>query len=245
MFYMKSFAVIALGTFAFTCSILAADQPLAAADTNLPAPVQVDVRTVLNARVVTTYTGGKVVPLSIDIDGAGGVATAAASAQLPGNNPHTVPDDGHFPANADHPDVVLNFTNADGTSDQVRRSPHEDDYFFDVPPRNYSKMFLFLTSGAAGPAAIRVVLTYQDGSGEERNIVCPDWWTNLDGTNPDVIYLASNLAKFGKTRILEKDHHNIFGIDVHPDPTRMLSRIEISKTNRIVVFWGATGQPTR
>lgn len=241
---MKSFAAIAFTSLAINISCLAAGDQLAAADTNLPAPVQVDVKSILNARVVATFSDGQVVPLKIDIDGAGGVATTAAASALGSTNPHTVPDDGHFPANADHPDVVLNFTNADGTSDQVRRSAHEDDYFFDVPPKNYSRMMLFFTSGAAGPAALRIVLNYQDGTAEERNIVCPDWWTNLDGTNKDCFYLASNLAKWGKSnKTLEKDHHNIFGLDVHPTPTKVLTRIEVQKTNRIVVFWGATGQP--
>src|SRR5271168_1348538 len=170
---MKSFAAIAFATFALSLSALCDDGKLAAADTHLPPPVQIDVRTVLNARVVTTFSDGQVVPLKIDIDGAGGVATAAAAAALGSTNPHTVPDDGHFPANADHPDVVLNFSNADGTSDQVRRSPQDDDYSFDVPPKNYARMMLFFTSGAAGPAALRIVLSYQDGTAEERNIVCP------------------------------------------------------------------------
>ena len=209
-----------------------------------PEPVQVDVSQLLNARVVTTFTGGQVVPLAIDIDGAGGVATAAAAAALGSDNTHTVPDDGTFPADADHPKVVLHFSNADGTGNQVRRAGKPDDFSFAVPPKNYAKMFLFFTSGAAGPAKLKITLTYQDGSTEERDVVCPDWWKNLDGTNPDCVYLAANLAKWGKkNKILEQNHHNIFGLDVHPTLGKVLTQIAVHKTHPLVCFWGATGQP--
>jgi hypothetical protein len=218
-----------------------------AQDSNAPRTVQVDVSKLLNARVVATFTDGKVVPLQTSVDGAGGVATAAVLTAMGSDNPHSVPDDGTFPANADHPEVVLHFSNADGTGFQVRRLPHEEEFSFDVPPKNYARMFLCFTSGAAGPAPLKVTLTYQDGSTEERDIVCPDWWNNLDDkTNPnkDVVYVAFNLAKWGASnKVMEKDHHNIFGIDVRPTPGKVLTSIKVHKTRPLVCFWGATGVP--
>jgi hypothetical protein len=243
---MKSVAAIAVVFFAVTL-LRAADTSAAPADTNAPQAVQVDVSKLLNARVVTTLTGGKVVPLQISIDGVGGVATRAAATFLNGKAETAVPDDGTFPANADHPEVALHFSNADGTGFQVRRLPHEEEFSFDVPPKKYSKMFLFFTSGAVGPASLKVTLTYRDGTTEERDIVCPDWWNNLDDkTNPnkDVVYVAFNLAKWGTgNNIMEKDHHNIFGIDVRPAPGKMLTSIKVHKTRPLVCFWGATGVP--
>ncbi len=209
--------------------------------------LQIDVSKLLNARVVTTFTDGKVVPFGMNIDGAGGVATKAASDAIPADNDHTVPDDGKFPANADHPDIVLHFSNTDGTGFQVRRMSKEEEFSFHVPPARYAKMFLFFTSGAAGPAPLKVTLTYQDGATEEHDVVCPDWWNNLDDkTNPnkDVVYVAFDLAKFGrKNNVMEKSHHNIFGIDVHPTPGKVLTSISVHKTRPLVCFWGATGQP--
>jgi len=235
---MKLSAAIAVLFFAAPLLLRAADASSA---------VQVDVSKLLNARVVTTLTDGKVVPLQTSIDGAGGVATVAAATSLNGKAETAVPDDGTFPANADHPEVVLHFSNADGTGFQVRRLPHEEEFFFDVPPRNYAKMLLCFTSGAAGPAPLKVTLTYQDGTTEERDIVCPDWWNNLDEkTNPnkDVVYVGFNLAKWGKSnKVMEKDHHNIFGIDVHPTPGKVLTSIKVHKTRPLVCFWGATGVP--
>jgi hypothetical protein len=205
--------------------------------------VQVDVSKLLNARVVTTFSDNKVIPLTINLDGAGGVATKAASDALKTNNDHTVPDDGKFAANADHPEIDLHFSNDDGKGFQVRRMPKEEDFSFDVPANKYARMFLIFTSGAAGPAPMQVTLTYQDKSTETRDIICPDWWTNLDDKNKDVVYVASNLAKFGtKNTILEKDHHNIFGIDIHPAKDKVLSSVKVHKTKPLVCFWGATGE---
>jgi len=250
---MKLHSIVAVAFYTFNIIAIQAQDTNAApgaptAPASNSAAVQVDVSKLLNARVVTTLTGGTVVPLQTSIDGAGGIATQAAATSLNGKAETAVPDDGTFPANADHPEVVLHFSNTDGTGFQVHRMPHEEEFSFDVPPKNYARMQLFFTSGAAGPAPLKVTLTYQDGSTEERDIVCPDWWNNLDEkTNPnkDVVYVAFNLAKWGtKNKTLEKDHHNIFGIDVHPTPGKVLTSIKVHKTRPLVCFWGATGVAT-
>jgi hypothetical protein len=254
---MKSFAAITIAFFA--ANLLHADDMSAPAAPAAPTPapasvapatsssstaVQVDVTKLLNARVVATFTDGKVVPLGINLDGAGGVATKAAASALKGNPDTAVPDDGTFPANADHPDVVLHFSNADGTGFQVRRMSAPEDFSFDVPPKNYSKMYFFFTSGASGPAPMKVTLTYQDGSTEDRDIICPDWWPDLKPTDVGVFYLAHNLTKWGKgNNIMEKDHHNILGISVDVTPAKVLTSIKVHKTRPLVCFWGATGVP--
>jgi hypothetical protein len=208
-----------------------------------PAAVQVDVSKLLNARVVATFSEGKVVPVGINLDGAGGVATKAAATALNGNPDTAVPDDGTFPANTDHPEVVLHFSNADGTGNQVRRMPQPEDFSFEVPAQNYAKMYLFFTSGASGPAPLHLTLTYQDGTTEEKDIVCPDWWPDLKPTDIGVFYLAHNLTKWStKSTILEKDHHNILGIGIDVTPTKALTSIKVHKTHPLVCFWGATGQ---
>src|SRR5258706_7258983 len=77
--------------------------------------VEVAVDALLNARAVTTLTGGRLVPWTVGIDGNGladGYMTAAASKFH--NDPATVktlPDDGRFPSDARHPEVVLHFSN--------------------------------------------------------------------------------------------------------------------------------------
>jgi hypothetical protein len=239
---MKLLPALAL---AFTTILI----PLQAADP-APAPagavVHVDCTKLFNARVVATFTDGKVVPVGIDLDGAGGVATKAVATFLK-NDPNTcVPDDGKFPAADGRPEFQLHFSNADGTGNQVLRMPDKHDFSFDVPAKHYSQMYLFFTSGAAGPAPMKVTMTYQDGSTEDRDIVCPDWWELLtEKNNPkkDIFYVGWNLAKYGvnNTKVLEKDHHYIFAIDIHPTPAKTLTAIKVQKTKPRVCFWGATG----
>ena len=251
---MKSLATLTVALFvAVQLLPLAADPPPTSTTNSpfakLPPPVQVDVSKLLNARVVTTLTNGKIVPAAIDIDGVGGVIAKSAAMAAGSDNPHTVPDDSVFPATTDHPLVVLHYSNADGVSNQVRRSPlgSDDDYAFDVPPKNYANMFLFFTSGLRGPAPLKVTLTYQDGTTEDREIVCPDWYMNLKPGNKDYkdcVYLAYNLAKWlPNNTVREKWHHNIFGLDVHPNSAKILLNIHVHKTHPLVCFWGATGQP--
>jgi hypothetical protein len=214
---------------------------LHAADTT----VQVDVRSILNTRVVTTLSSGKVVPFRDGVDAGSGLMTRAAAKALGLATDHTLPNNGKFPATADRPAVVLNYSDADGEGNQVRRSVGEDVYKFQVPPAKYAKMLLFFTSAAAGPAKLRLVLTYTDGLTEGRDIVCPDYWNNLDAANNpahDIVYVAFDQAKFDpQNKMLEKSHHNIFGIDIHPTPGKVLTAIEVHKTTPIVCFWGATG----
>ncbi len=215
-------------------------------NSHAPPPVQVDISKLLNARVVTTLTGGQLVPFQFEVDGGGGLMTKAAAAAAGSDNPNTLPDDGVFPATADHPEVVLHYSNADGTGYQVHRSPKgsDDVYSFDVPPKNYAKMFLFYTSGGAGKAPLSIVLTYQDGSTENRERVVPDWYKILGPTDKDCVYLAVNLAKwFKNNKVRDGSHHSIFGIDVRPAPGKVLTQIKVHKTRPIVVFWGATGLP--
>jgi hypothetical protein len=174
------------------------------------------------------------------------LATQAAVTALSSDNAHNLPDDGHFPATADHPEVILHYSNGDATSNQVRRSPKgsTDDFAFDVPSNRYEKLFLFFTSSSSGSAPLDVTLSYQDGSTDHRNLIVPDWYAILKPADANCVYLATNLAKWTKQNTLkEKDHHSIFGLDVQPDRTKALAKISVHKTHPIVVFWGATGQP--
>jgi len=217
---------------------------LQAGDIPIPFPVQVNVDKLLNARVVTTLTDGKVIPLQAGVDAGAGLITRAAAVALGSTAEHTLPNDGKFPQTVDHPEVVLHYSNADGTGPQVRRSVEADTYSFTVPSMHYGKMFLFLTSAAVGPAPLEILLTYQNGATETRHLVCPDYWKTIAPGDRDIVYLASNLSKWGpNNKMAEKDHHNIFGLDVHPNPGLVLTQIQVTKTHPIVVFWGATGQP--
>jgi hypothetical protein len=205
--------------------------------------IQVNVETVLNARVVATLTEGKIIPLQADVDGAGGLVTKAVAEKLGNPDPHALPDDGKFAATDQHPQVQLHFSNVDGEHNQVRRSEGEDQFAFNVPERIYSQMFLFLSSGHFGPAKIQIQLIYQDATTETRELEVPDWYYPLKTGDSDRCHLATNLGKWNtQNKMIEKDHHFIYGLDVHPRAGKVLSRIQVHKFGTCVLaFWGATG----
>lgn len=206
-----------------------------------PHVVQIDVGKVLNARTVTTFSAGLLIPYSCSIDGVGSVATKAAADALKLPDGHTLPDDGNFPSNACHPQVVLNYSNVDGDGNQVRSSPLKDDYSFGVPSRKYARMLLFFAG--AGSPALHITLTYKDGSAENRRIVLPNAQQVIDTTTgKDCFYLARNLANWSlDSQIYGQAQHNILGFDVQPSAKKVLTRVEVHKEMGIVSFWGATG----
>jgi hypothetical protein len=109
--------------------------------------VQIAVDALLNARAVTTLTGGVLVPWTVGGDGGGladGYMTAAASRFH--NDPATLkalPDDGMFPADARHPDVVLHFSNDAAATSQQTHFVRGAGNFFAVPAATYARIFLF------------------------------------------------------------------------------------------------------
>jgi hypothetical protein len=206
--------------------------------------IQVDVSSILNTRSVTTYSNGKFYTWALGIDGNGGgdgYLTMTASLAKGDVNPKALPDSGKFAATAKLPAVVLNYSNADSTHNQTRYVQGAGEFTFSVPQKNYSRMFLFLTS-SEGSSTLQIALTYSDAT-ETKNFVLPDYWNDIAATDPDFCYLAHDLAKWGKqNNMTEANHHNIDALDVHPNPAKMLTGIKVQKTAPgYMVFWGATG----
>ena len=80
------------------------------------ATVQIGLGPLLNARIVTTLTGGRLVAWRDALDGVtSGEATDSAALRIGEPFAAALPDDGVFPATGQHPLVKLPITNADGT----------------------------------------------------------------------------------------------------------------------------------
>ena len=207
-----------------------------------PEIVQIDVQDVLNARVITVVKDGAPVPLSDDIDGAGGLATKAASTLMGNKDAHPLPDDATFSATDHHPRVVLHYINGDTTAMQARRMQGEDAFFFSVPPGHYTHLHVFCTSGW-GASQIQVKLLYADQPVERRSLEVPDWFWELKPDDALRSYLASNLGKWNKkNEMVEQEHHFIFALDLTPSSEKVLTRVGIHKLQPgLLGFYGATG----
>ena len=206
--------------------------------------VQFDISKILNARPVTTLTNNKLVTWTKGIDGGGigdGYLTMSAALFNSDKDAHALPDDPLFAANGSHPAIELHYSNTDSLNNQACTVEGEDDIEFDIPKAKYAAIYLALTS-AEGPSSLKIQLNYVN-SIELKNFILPDYYQDIKPGDPNVSYLAHDLAKWGnKNNMTEKDHHNIDLLNIHPDPARVLNSITISKNKpTYVVLWAAAG----
>jgi hypothetical protein len=206
--------------------------------------VQFDIRSILNARPITTLTGNKLITWTKGIDGNGsgdGYLTRSAAIFNGNKDAHALPDDALFPANASHPEIKLHYSNSDSLDMQACFLAGESIVEFKVPGQKYRTIYLALTS-AEGPSNLHIRFTYDTGTAAE-DFILPDYYNDIKPGDPNLCYLAHDLAKWGnKNNMTEKDHHNIDLLKIEPDPKRVLKAINISKSKPgYLVFWAAAG----
>ena len=204
--------------------------------------VQIDIRSLLNARVVTTLSKQKLVSWSKGIDSAWSAeATMSAAIKMGSKNPLALPDNGFFDANQKHPAVQLNFKNEDALNKQVRLSSKEDGYTIQLDGKKYDQLDLFLTS-ANGESILDIELIY-DGWSEKRTASIPDWAFPAHPSDQNLYNLAENLGKWSdKNKLLEPNSHYIHGLRLHPSAKSKLKSVRIKKSKQgTLCLWGATG----
>ena len=153
----------------------------------------------LDTRSVFTLTNGTIVPFTLAIDGGNGdvgtgaqngfATKAVAMMKSPGNVANALPDDGHFPADANHPEVVLSFSNAaDATSPQnhlvkppiTPTTPGSSFTFLGEPAATYSKLFLFFHGGQQRDDGFaKITLTFSDATTDVTSAMIPDFFNEL------------------------------------------------------------------
>ena len=213
--------------------------------TNPARTIQFNVKSILNARMVTTFSGGKIFTWNKGVDGTwSGLATRTAADVMGSKDKIAFPDNGVFSANSFHPVVVMNFSNVDANGNQVRFSDKNrtDSYSFSVPENSYSNLSLFFMS-AFGTSDISVEINYSDQSHELKKFSVEDWAVKIPESDAKY-FLSSNLAKWGdKNTELEKDSHYLMGINLQPSASKKVVKITVNKpaTETTLSFWGATG----
>src|ERR1017187_4758888 len=177
-------------------------------------------------------TDGKLVPRTKGVDGTGfadGFMTLEAAVVNGDINARALPGDGCFKGTAGHPEIRLNFTNADGKGWQTRSVAGKGGFSFPVPGRQYQRMMVFLTS-AAGSSHRHFQLVYGDGTLEHRAVVLPDYYSAAPAGGTNIFSLTTDLAKWDAAgRMAERDHHYIHGVELHPDARRNLVSIQVLK----------------
>src|SRR5882672_7195118 len=212
--------------------------------------VQLPVDSVLTGRAVSTLSGGAVVPWTSGVDRNDGLMTAAAVAHL-GQTGVALPDDGAFPADARHPEIVLHFSNAaPPTSPQTAAINDVGNLDVAIPPSFYSKLFLVLTDAANGApptgSPVMLTMTYADNATTMVSLTWPDYGTGAPppADPPGLFNLISGMHKWNKADMsVDAPTHALTGLELKADASRRLIGLRVSKLDagKVLVFWGLTG----
>ena len=207
--------------------------------------IQVNIKSILNARAVSTFSNGKIYTWTRGIDGNGfgdGYVTHSVAVHLNYTAGPTLPDSARFPANAKHPTMLLNYSNSDSTGFQTHYLSGSDSVTFPVPEGNYSTVYLALTS-SEGSTTIGVVLNYLDGPATSTFIL-----NDYDvGNSSGVFFVDSGMQKWNNQNSPGDNFgHALNGFGVTANPAKTLTSVKLIKktAGSYLVFWGATGVAT-
>ena len=153
-----------------------------------------------------------------------------------------LPNDGTFAATSAHPAVVLPISDTNN-GPNARVLTAGQTFSLAVPPRAFTKLFVWLT-GTEGGAATSIAIHYCDGTSETRTITTPDWFTDPAPTG--FVYLIDNLSRFSTadSAVPAGADPAIFGNNLAPNPAKVVTTIDMTNTGtggRRVVYFGATG----
>jgi hypothetical protein len=197
----------------------------------------------LDGRPVTTWTAGQIVTWTVGVDDTDGLMTAAAEAQL-NQTGVALPDDGTFPSDARHPDIVLHFSNAaPASAPQAHSVMGAGQFDIPVAEGTYTSVFLIFTS-SKGASPLGFTLTYADGSSSTANVTVPDWAMGAPANDPTLFDLIGGMHKWtAQNQEIDTPNHTLTGVQFAPTAGKALSSIRVNKPDATPVlwFWGATG----
>ena len=217
--------------------------------------IDLDFSSVMNADVVVNNGGGGGGGTDTVQDGTDSYSlmTQSAAVALSGGDPNGLPDDGLFlkSANAALPfDVQLAYSNSDDGTNALKITGNgESTLTLSAEDKGkYNSLYLYAHSGA-GDSEMTVTLSYQTGADTTVSGKVPDWFDDDTPGSGELAFVdhylidALDRIKNNATGYDERNDPAIFGFDLDPDPTRVLTSIKIDQTagGNLIVF-GASGQ---
>jgi Calcium-binding EGF domain/EGF domain len=202
------------------------------------SPIQLDVAKVLFHDTVVNNGKGTLDPTQTSMDASGfAFLTQSVATALGGPAGNGLPDDGRFPANADHPDVKLHFRNDDdGLNSRVLRAG--ESFSFAVPVASYQEVQIYALS-AEGKSAVKLTLTYADATTEARQVTLGDWFD--DPSPAGQFFLVDGLDRFGAGGYVAAHDPAISAVNLAPNPQKKLASVTVAGQGAgIVTFYGAT-----
>ena len=189
---------------------------------------QIDLRSLFTVDVVINHANGVYDTSQSPIDASGYVllTQSAEDALFDAGHP-ALPDDGFFPANADHPDIQLGYRNTDFGNNARRLSPPSDAVTIPLPARAFKRLQVIGIS-TEGTTTHTATIRYLDGTQSAETITYDDWYTTKLG--PRSYRLVDGLDRASISDPRAYPYPDLFtrgfavsGIDLTPN-TRQIAR---------------------
>jgi len=236
-----------IGSVALT-GILLAWSGSAAADL-----IHVDMSSYFNADVIVNGADKDLDTVQDGMDSTRCFLTQNAADSLGGDDANGLPDNGFFPATAEHPDIQLGYHDLSDGNNAWQARNEGDKVMVDVPDGKFDQMYLFGSSaveqGLSRFSEAEVQLIYADPPPTDSSVLIRDWLRrDFLGLPIGEFFLANGLDRVNAdgTGFEDRDDPAIFGVELNPDPTRVLVAIMITKvddnTDRYINVFGLTGE---
>jgi hypothetical protein len=155
-----------------------------------------------------------------------------------------LPNNGFFPATAQHPAVQLAYRNSDD-GNNVHRADAVDVFTVLIPHAKYKKVHVFLTSGD-GPSDVKVTFFYADGTSRAWALTVNDWF---DSPATGAYSLIGGMDRMDPTGSQCDESANgvsahVFGYPLAANARKTLTKMKIEKTDTgytVLSTFGAIG----
>lgn len=211
------------------------------------AEVDFDLSGIFNGDAIINYNAGAIDTTQDPTDVSGNTFLTDSAAQsfgaAPGNG---LPDNGFFPANADHPNIQLGYSN-DSNALNAWQTASLGEILYLTPPviGRYSDLHLFFSASASCP--IHVTLQYLDSTfSTPTQYLVPAWDSGAAPTTPIyTLFGGCDYAAVNGTGYVNATPpaQQLYGLKITPDSTRVLHSIKIERdvsSSRLSIF-GAHG----
>lgn len=201
------------------------------------SPAQIDLSSVLvHDTVASSVAGGSSFPPLTSMDGSHFVMMTATF----GGSFGGLPDDGRYPADANHPAAQLAWRDSSFAPNSVILNAPTlglTEVTFPVVPTQYTHLQLYFVS-TEGASAVQVDLHYADGTATA-SFTAPDWFNT---PSAPVFRVQGNLGRWdGSMRSRNGSGAQLMGTDITIDGARTLATVTVRATGPgWLVLYGAT-----
>lgn len=197
---------------------------------------QIDLSSIFTVDVIIDHANGGYDTSQLPVDASGYVLLTQSAEDTLFDAGHTgLPDNGFFPANSDHPDVLLGYRNTDFGNNARRLSPPNDAVTIQLPHRIFHRLQIIGIS-TEGTTTHTATIRYLDGTESAETITYDDWYTTKLGTRSYRLVNGLDRASIGDNRgypypDLFTRGFAVSGIDLTPNTTRMAQDVTITCTS--------------